>query len=105
MSSKKLLSLAISLLVSPSVFAATFVIEKNNQTFSIDGNNGANEGQQVYLWDTNIDNVNQQWVQISHGDGYYSYKKQNTNLCWDGGDGGSRRQAVTLETCDSGDEC
>ncbi|MDO6425346.1 translation initiation factor SUI1, partial [Saccharophagus degradans] len=38
---------------------------------------------------------------ISHGGGYYSYKKQNTILCLDGGRGGDRLQPVTLEVCDS----
>jgi len=77
-------------------------MEKNNTAFSIDGNGGAIEGQQLYLWNTNTSNVNQQWVQISHGDGYYSYKKQDTNLCWDGGSGGTNGQPVTLEICDAG---
>ena len=43
-------------------------------------------------------------VQISRGNGYYSYKKSGTNLCWDGGDGGANRQAVTLETCKTSDK-
>ncbi|MAF71016.1 MAG: translation initiation factor SUI1 [Alteromonas sp.] len=77
-------------------------MEKNNTAFSIDGNGGAIEGQQLYLWNTNTSNVNQQWIQISHGDGYYSYKKQDTNLCWDGGSGGTNGQPVTLEICDAG---
>lgn len=67
--------------------AATFVLEKVNTGFSVDGGNGAVEARQVYLWETNTNNVNQNWVQISHGGGYYSYKKQNTNLCLDGGSG------------------
>lgn len=81
--------------------AATFVLEKVNTGFSVDGGNGAVEARQVYLWETNTNNVNQNWVQISHGGGYYSYKKQNTNLCLDGGSGGARLQPVTLEVCDS----
>ena len=98
---RKYLPLAISLLVgSTYTHAATFVMEKNNQDFSIDGNNGAKIGQQLYLWNTNASNVNQNWVQLDRGNGYYSYKKQDTNLCWDGGNGGARLQAVTLQTCD-----
>lgn len=100
---KHTLCLTALALVANYANSATFVMEKNNTSFSIDGNGGAIEGQQIYLWSTNTNNVNQQWVQISHGDGYYSYKKQDTNLCWDGGDGGSNGQAVTLEVCDSSD--
>ncbi|AXT38281.1 hypothetical protein D1814_06155 [Alteromonas sp. BL110] len=51
-------------------------MEKNNTAFSIDRNGGAVVGQQPYLWNTNLNNANQQRVQISHGDGYYSYKKK-----------------------------
>ena len=102
MNIKMSLPLAIGLITTSSIVAAaTFTIEKNEQSFSIDGNVGARQGQQVYLYSTDTDNANQNWEQISHGDGYYSYKKQDTNLCWDGGNGGRRRQAVTLEACDS----
>lgn len=97
---KKLSILTLALGIS-TAHAATFVIEKNGTDYSIDGNNGAIESQQLYVWGTNSSNENQHWVQISHGDGYYSYKKYGTSLCWDGGDGGSNRQAVTLEVCDS----
>ena len=92
---------ALLAIAATNAHAATFVMEKNNTAFSIDGNGGAVVGQQPYLWNTNLNNVNQQWVQISHGDGYYSYKKQDTNLCWDGGSGGSNGQAITLEPCDA----
>lgn len=86
-----------------AINAATFVMEKQNTSFSIDGAGGAVVGQQIYLWGTNTSNANQNWVQLDRGNGYYSYKKQNTNLCWDGGSGGARLQAVTLQTCDEND--
>ncbi|MGR5094487.1 polysaccharide lyase family 7 protein [Vibrio maritimus] len=98
-----MLATVITGFLSVSASAATFVMEKNGTDFSIDGNGGAQEGQQLYLWGTNTTNANQQWVQINHGDGYYSYKKKDTNLCWDGGDGGAQRQAVTLQTCNASD--
>ncbi|MFT6986875.1 MAG: hypothetical protein ACJAT7_002725 [Psychromonas sp.] len=97
------IGVAICTLHAPIANAATFLMEKNGTSFSIDGNKGAIEGQQLYVWSSDSDNENQQWVQISHGDGYYSYKKYGTSLCWDGGDGGAKRQAVTLEVCDSTD--
>ena len=98
------IGVALCSLYMPIANAATFVIEKNNQDFSVDGNNGAKEGQQLYMWETDASNVNQQWVQLNQGDGYYSYKKNGTSLCWDGGDGGAKGQAVTLEDCDSSDK-
>jgi len=94
---------AICALNTSALNAATFNMEKNGTSFSVDGNGGAQEGQQLYLWATNTNNANQNWVQVSHGDGYYSYKKEGTSLCWDGGSGGAKRQAVTLEVCDSDD--
>lgn len=96
--------IALMAATSMSAHAATFVMEKNNTSFSIDGNGGAREGQQIYLWGTNTGNANQQWVQYSHNGGYYSYKKANTDLCLDGGNGGARRQAVTLQECDDGNQ-
>ncbi|UTF58973.1 polysaccharide lyase family 7 protein [Gilvimarinus sp. DA14] len=85
-----------------STQAATFVIEKYGTGHSIDGNGGAQVGQQLYLWGTNLNNVNQQWVQLDRGNGFYSYKKEDTNLCWDAGGGGTRNQAVTLQECNAG---
>lgn len=79
------------------------VLQKQNTSFSIDGNRGAIEGQEVYLWDTDTNNVNQQWLETNLGSGYYSLSKVDTHLCLDGGAGGSRRQPITLEACNSGD--
>ncbi|MCP8899701.1 polysaccharide lyase family 7 protein [Gilvimarinus xylanilyticus] len=98
---KLLLSASIATLGSYAS-AASFVMEKYGTGYSIDGNGGAQVGQQLYLWDTNLNNVNQQWVQLSRGNGYYSYKKEDTNLCWDAGSSGSRQQAVTLQECNEG---
>jgi poly(beta-D-mannuronate) lyase len=101
MNIKKILSLTVLALSTSFVNAATFNMEKYSTGYSIDGNGGAIEGQQIYLWTTSTSNVNQNWGQISQGDGYYSYKKEGTNLCWDGGSDGANGQAVTLENCDS----
>ena len=96
--------LGIALSLSGICHAATFVMEKQSTDFAIDGNNGAIQGQQIYLWDTNLSNANQNWVQLNRGGGYYSYRKQNTNLCLDGGNGGARRQPVILWPCDSNNQ-
>jgi len=90
--------------MSAHVTADTVVMQKQNTNFSIDGNNGAKQGQQIYLYKTNTDNVNQQWVETSINGGYVYYQKENTNLCLDGGNGARKRQAVTLETCSTADE-
>lgn len=73
--------------------------KRNAQDFAIDGNNNATNGQSVYLWGQNANNANQQWVQISRGNGYYSYQKQGTDHCLDGGNGGANRQDVYLWEC------
>ena len=77
------------------------VMQKQNTDFAIDGNRGANEGQQLYLWDTDTNNVNQQWQETALANGYYTYRKVDTSLCIDGGSGAARRQPVTLENCTS----
>ena len=77
--------------------------QKRNTSFSLDGNGGATLGQQIYLWDSDNNNVNQQWVELERGNGFVSYQKRNTNLCIDGGDGGERGQAFDLQECNSND--
>lgn len=48
--------------------------------------------------------VNQQWEEISRGDGYYSYQKVGTSFSIDGGDGGKNGQEVVLRPTSSGNE-
>ena len=99
-------AVSLLLLAPTSIYAAdnVVVMQKQNTEFAIDGNRGAQQGQQVYLWETNQENVNQQWVEVSVNGGYYSYQKQNTSVCLDGGRGARNRQAVTLETCEGNNE-
>ncbi len=77
-------------------------MRKGNATnFGIDGNNGGGNGQNVYLWSASNGNINQQWVEINRGNGFYSYQKRNTNFCLDGGNGGANGQNVYLWTCNN----
>ena len=85
--------------VNISSDATVVTMQKRNTSFSVDGGRGAQSGLQVYLWSTDTDNVNQQWLELDRGNGYYSYQKQNTSLCLDGGNGGAQRQAVILFNC------
>ena len=90
---------SLMMLVSVSSFANDVVMQKQNTAFAIDGNNGARQGQQVYLYRTDTSNVNQLWAESSVDGGFVTYQKQNTSLCLDGGSGARNRQAVTLEPC------
>ncbi|GAA3510911.1 hypothetical protein GCM10022393_25710 [Aquimarina addita] len=77
-------------------------ITKRNATgFAVDGQNGAAERQNIQLWNADTSNPNQQWLEIDHGNGYYSYQKQGTNYCIDGNNGGANRQNVYLWPCDT----
>ena len=75
------------------------ITKRNAPGYAIDGGNGGAVGQNVYLWNANETNVNQQWVEIDRGDGYYSYQKRGTNFCIGGGNGGANRQNVGLGSC------
>ena len=75
------------------------ITKRSGQSFAIDGNRGAANSQNVYLWTENTNNVNQQWLEIDRGNGYYSYQKQGTDHCIDGGAGGADRQNVYLWAC------
>lgn len=78
--------------------------KSNSTSFSIDGNNGAADGQNVYLWSYKSSNKNQHWEEINRGGDFYSYKKRGTNHCLDGGNGGANRQPVYLWTCSTNNQ-
>ncbi|WP_299180086.1 T9SS type A sorting domain-containing protein [uncultured Aquimarina sp.] len=76
------------------------ITKRNAPGYAIDapGKNPSN-GDQVYLWSTNPNNPNQQWIEIDRGNGYYSYQKIGADYCIDGMDGGTNRQDVYLWNC------
>lgn len=80
------------------------IVKRNATGFAIDGNKGAANRQSIYLWSENESNVNQQWVEIHRGNGYYSYQKNGTNHCIDGNNGGANGQVVYLYTCDENNQ-
>ncbi len=80
------------------------VKKKNASGYALDGGNGGANNQNVKLWASNTSNQNQQWEEISRGNGYYSYKKRNTNFCLDGGSGGSNGQNLKLWACNSSNQ-
>ncbi|WP_010520909.1 galactose-binding domain-containing protein [Aquimarina agarivorans] len=85
--------------------ATTVVLTKRNASgFAIDGRAGGANQQNVYLWSRNTSNVNQQWDEISRGNGFFSYRKRNTNFCLDGGNGGTNGQNVKLFTCQTNNQ-
>ena len=73
--------------------------KRNAPNFALDGNVGGSRNQDVKLWQANPNNVNQQWIEIDRGNGYYSYQKVNTNYCMDGDTGGALSQNVRLWDC------
>ena len=87
------------LLLSDSDQTRVVHISKRNQPFALDGNNGAANGQSTYLWASQQNNVNQQWIEIPRGNGFYSYRKFGTNHCLDGGNGGANAQDLYLWNC------
>jgi len=74
-------------------------MEKNHQNFSIDGNYHGDNGQNVYIWKSNLSNINQQWIEIDRGNGYYTYQKNGTEYCLDGNNGAENGQSVYLWSC------
>ena len=79
------------------------ITKRNAPGFAIDGNHDAANTQNVYLWSADPNNVNQQWIEIDRGNGYYSYQKMGTNHCLDGGAPGAvNGQNVYLWNCGEG---
>lgn len=75
------------------------MLKRNAASFAIDGGNAGANGQDVYLWSENDNNVNQQWYEIDRGNGYYSFQKVGTNYCLDGNQGGGDGQNAYLWSC------
>ena len=75
------------------------ITKRNARGFALDGNFGGENGQDVYLWEADTDNRNQQWIEIDRGNGYYSYQKMGTDYCIDGGNNGENNQNVYLWDC------
>ncbi len=73
--------------------------KRNDDGFAIDGNHGGDYLQNVYLWSSNFNNINQQWIEIYRGDGYYTYQKVGTEFCIDGNNGGADDQSIYLYKC------
>lgn len=77
--------------------------KRNALDFALDGGSGT-DNQNVQLWSQNPNNLNQQWLEICHEGGYYSYQKIGTNLCIDGSNGGADQQNVGLTDCDENNQ-
>lgn len=94
--------------LSPTAFAqdasVVQMIKRNANSFAIDSPGQGSNGQDVYLWSENENNINQQWLEIDRGDGYYSYQKLNTSYCLDGGGNGENGQNVYLWSCSSNNQ-
>ena len=75
------------------------LLKRNATVFAVDGNHGAANRQDVYLWNEDENNINQQWYEIERGGGYYSYQKVDTEYCLDGGNGAAVGQNVYLWAC------
>jgi|GEM_PF-5891285 len=78
--------------------------KRNASGFALDGGNGGSNNQNVKLWASNTSNQNQQWKEISRGNGFYSYQKRNTNFCLDGGNGGANGQNLKLWACNNSNQ-
>jgi len=96
--------LAVAALSTVTASADTIRFDKRGTNFSIDGNNGARQGQQIYLYSSSDTNVNQQWEETQVDDRFYMYQKEGTNVCIDGMGGGERGQVVHLWPCNSSNE-
>ena len=93
--------------VTPPINTASPVVvitKRNASGFAFDARNGGANGQNITLWTADSRNVNQQWLEISRGDDYYSYQKSGTNFCIDGNNGSGRNQNVYLWTCNDNNQ-
>lgn len=80
------------------------LLKGTHPAFALDGNKAslAGNGTNVHLWTAKDSNDNQKWHLIFRGNGYYSFRKFNTDYCLDGGNGGGNYQNAYLWQCQSG---
>ena len=74
--------------------------KRNAPDFAVDGGSGGADTQNVFLFSADPSDIDQQWLEIDRGDGFYSYQKNGTIFCLDGNRGGANKQNVYLYHCD-----
>ncbi|WP_299313685.1 T9SS type A sorting domain-containing protein [uncultured Aquimarina sp.] len=72
------------------------ITKRNAKGYAIDGNWEGDNTQNAYLYSQNPNNVNQQWIEIDRGNGYYTYQKMDTDYALDGGGIGDNEENVYL---------
>ncbi|WP_299256610.1 T9SS type A sorting domain-containing protein [uncultured Aquimarina sp.] len=72
------------------------ITKRNAKGYAIDGNWEGDNTQNAYLYSQNPNNVNQQWIEIDRGNGYYTYQKMDTDYALDGGGIGDNKENVYL---------
>lgn len=71
--------------------------QKLDTNYCIDGNNGGENGQNIYLWTCSETNQNQQWKKVATDSGFYQLQKRNAlGFAINAGGGGSDGQNVRL---------
>ena len=80
------------------------ITKRNASGYALDGGQGSDNRQNIYLSSADSNNINQQWLEIYRGDGYYSYQKMASNHCINGMGGGANRQNIYLWTCNANNQ-
>jgi iduronate 2-sulfatase len=91
-----------NVIITEPVTNPVFHLQKyNSPTFAMDA--GTNDNH-VKLWQSNENDINQQWEELHVEQDFYMYKKRNTELCLDAGDGAVNNQNVGLSNCNSNNQ-
>ena len=80
------------------------ITRRNALGFAMDGGQGAENRQNIYQWSQNTSNIDQLWIEIYRGEGFYSYQKFGTDHCIDGNEGGGDQKNVYLWKCEADNE-
>ena len=97
----------ITPIVTPPVTTTSqtvMITKRNAPGFAVNGGNGGANGQNVTLLEVDSSDVNQQWLEISRGNGFFSYQKVGTDFCIDGNHGAARNQNVYLWRCNDNNQ-
>ena len=75
--------------------------KSNSPTFAMDA--GTNDDN-VKLWQSNENDINQQWEEVHVEQDFYMYKKRSTQLCLDADNGAANNQNVRLSACNTNNQ-
>lgn len=89
------------IITEPGINPIYHLQKSNSPTFAMDAGTSDDN---VKLWQSNENDINQQWEEVHVEQDFYMYKKRSTQLCLDAGNGATNNQNVRLSACNTNNQ-